>query len=306
MQAVIIKSTGKHSLALDMQGNEYQCTIRGVLRLKGYDNTNPLAVGDIVEIEIMNDSEAAIVSVSPRKNYIIRKSTNLSRTAHIVAANVDMAVLVVTLIHPQTHLQFVDRFLATAEAYSIPAVLLYNKVDLYDEERMEEVQFLKKLYESLGYPGFIVSAKSPETLTDFMAFIKDKTIALSGNSGVGKSSILKAIEPGLELKIAEISAHHEQGKHSTTFAEMHRVKQGGFIIDTPGLRAFGTFDMKKEEIASYFPEILKIGMNCKYQNCSHLSEPGCAVIEAVDKHEIMSWRYESYCSIYEGDQGKYR
>lgn len=283
-----------------------ECRIRGKLRTQGIRTTNPVAVGDVVDIEQLMDGHM-ISRIHPRRNYIIRKSTNLSKEAHIIASNIDNAVLVVTVNHPVTSTVFIDRFLATAEAYNIPAVLVFNKVDIYDEDDRDMLGGLMLIYGKIGYKCLAVSASTGENIDQVKALLKDKITVLSGMSGVGKSSLINCIESGLDLKTAVISDAHDSGKHTTTFAEMFPLKEGGYIIDTPGLRSFGMIDMKKEELSHFFPEIFAKSGACRFYNCTHTHEPGCAVIEAVQNDEISESRYVSYLSMMEEDvTGKYR
>lgn len=303
-KGIVIKSTGSwYSVQLD-SGYIAGCRIRGKFRMEGIRTTNPLAVGDVVEVEEGNDGYV-ITRIEKRRNYIIRKSTNLSKEAHIIASNVDLALLIVTVNHPVTSTVFIDRFLATAEAYNIPAALVFNKTDLYDVEDEEMLAGLMAIYQKIGYPCYPVSARTGENIEKVSTLLRDKVTVLSGLSGVGKSSLINRIEPGLDLKTATISEAHDSGKHTTTFAEMFPLKNGGFIIDTPGLRSFGIVDMEKEELSHFFPEIFARSEDCRFYNCTHTHEPGCAVIEAVEKDEISESRYMSYLSMME-ESGKYR
>ena len=305
MKGIVVKSTGSwYSVRMD-SGEVMECRIKGKFRMKGIKTTNPVAVGDVVEVEV-NPDGAVINRIEDRKNYIIRKSTNLSKEAHIIAANVDQAVLVVTVNHPVTSTVFIDRFLATAEAYNIPAVLVFNKIDLYGEEDRAMLGGLMAIYRKIGYPCYPVSAVTGENVDEVKVLLKDKVTLLSGMSGVGKSSLINRIEPGLGLKVAAISDAHDSGKHTTTFAEMFPLSEGGFIIDTPGLRSFGMIDMKKEELSHFFPEIFAKAEGCRFYNCSHTHEPGCAVMEAVENDEISESRYASYLSMMEESGEKYR
>lgn len=273
--------------------------------MKGIKTTNPVAVGDVVEIEA--GAEGGVISqIMDRKNYIIRKSTNLSKEAHIIAANVDQAMLVVTVNHPVTSTVFIDRFLASVEAYRIPAVLVFNKIDLYGEDDLLMLGALTQVYMQAGYECLHVSSLTGEGIEDVVAAMKDKITVFSGLSGVGKSSLVNRVEPGLDLKVAEISESHDTGKHTTTFAEMFPLSFGGYIVDTPGIRAFGLIHMEKNEISHYFPEIFKRATDCKYYNCTHIHEPGCAVLEAVENGEISESRYFSYVSMFEEGEEKYR
>lgn len=303
-KGIVIKSTGSWYWVRLEKGESVPCRIRGKFRLDGIRTTNPLAVGDVVTVEEGSDGYL-ITAIEKRRNYIIRKSTNLSKESHIIAANVDLALLIATVNHPVTSTVFIDRFLVTAEAYGIPAVLVFNKADLYDAEDRAMLGGLMAIYRKCGYPCYAVSAVTGEQVEDVRHLLKDKTTVLSGLSGVGKSSLINRIEPGLALKTADISELHDSGKHTTTFAEMFPLTGGGFIIDTPGLRSFGIIDLKKEEISHYFPEIFAKAGECRFYNCTHTHEPGCAVREAVETDEISESRYVSYLSMLE-ESGKYR
>lgn len=303
-EGVVVKSTGSwYSVRLE-SGELAECRIRGRFRIEGIRTTNPVAVGDVVKVE--QSSEGYVITgIEPRKNYIIRKSTNLSKESHIIASNVDQALLVVTVNHPVTSTVFIDRFLASAEAYNIPTVLAFNKVDLYDEEDCAMLGGLMAIYRKIGYTCYGVSAVTGENVEVIQKLLKDKITVLSGLSGVGKSSLVNRVEPGLDLKIASISDAHDSGKHTTTFAEMFPLSEGGYIVDTPGIRSFGTIDMKKEEISHFFPEIFAKSVECRFYNCTHIHEPGCAVMQAVEEDEISESRYASYLSMME-ESGKYR
>ena len=305
MKGIVVKSTGSwYSVRMD-SGEVMECRIKGKFRMKGIKTTNPVAVGDVVEVEV-NPDGAVINRIEDRKNYIIRKSTNLSKEAHIIAANVDQAVLVVTVNHPVTSTVFIDRFLASVEAYRIPVLLVFNKIDAYSEDDLMLLGALTRIYMQVGYECFHVSSLTGEGMEDVGAALKDKVTVFSGLSGVGKSSLINRVEPGLSLKIAEISDSHDTGKHTTTFAEMFPLSFGGSIIDTPGIRAFGLIHMEKAEISHYFPEIFKRAEDCRFYNCTHIHEPGCAVIQAVEDGEISESRYFSYVSMFEEGDEKYR
>lgn len=305
MRGTVVKSTGSwYSVRLE-SGEQVECRIKGKFRMKGIKTTNPVAVGDVVEIEA--GAEGGVISqIMDRKNYIIRKSTNLSKEAHIIAANVDQAMLVVTVNHPVTSTVFIDRFLASVEAYRISAILVFNKIDLYEEDDLLMLGALTQIYMQAGYECLHVSSLTGEGIEDVVAALKDKITVFSGLSGVGKSSLVNRVEPGLDLKVAEISESHDTGKHTTTFAEMFPLSFGGYIVDTPGIRAFGLIHMEKNEISHYFPEIFKRATGCKYYNCTHIHEPGCAVLEAVENGEISESRYFSYVSMFEEGEEKYR
>ena len=301
MKGTVIRNTGSSYVVRLADGNEVKCHVKGNFRIKGIRTINPVAVGDHVEIGAPGpDGVAFITDVLDRRNYIIRRASNLSKAAHIIAANVDCAVLVATLAHPTTSFTFIDRFLATAEAYNVPAVLVFNKIDLLcepeDEGLLEAVEYL---YRSIGYTCFGVSAATGEGIEALAEFLQGKTTLFSGNSGVGKTTLINALIPGLDLRTAEISVAHDTGMHTTTFSEMYDLPGGGEIIDTPGVRGFGVYDFKKENVSHYFPDIFRESAHCRFDNCSHTHEPGCAVCEAVEDHRISESRYNSYLSILE-------
>ncbi len=310
MTGQVVRNTGSHYMVESLtDGNEIPCKIKGNFRIKGIRTTNPVAVGDIVEVaEPGPDGTAFITGIHSRRNYIIRKASNLSKEAHIIAANIDCAMLVVTLAHPTTSTTFIDRFLATSKAYDIDAVLCVNKTDLLTEP--EDREYLKAfcyLYRSIGYKVLEISARTGEGLEELRKCLQGKTTLLSGNSGVGKSTLVNDLIPGLELRTAEISTVHDTGMHTTTFSELFHLPGGGSIIDTPGVRGFGTVDFDRNEVAHFFPEIFEIGHDCRFGNCTHTHEPGCAVLAALDDARIAQSRYNSYLSILEdADEGKYR
>ena len=309
MDGTVIRNTGSHYVVETDGGVEINCKIKGNFRIKGIRTTNPVAVGDHVTIgEQGPDGVAFITAISPRKNYIIRKASNLSKESHIIAANIDQALLVVTLIDPPTSTTFIDRFLATAEAYAVPAVIAINKIDLLtSDEDTELLEAVSYLYKSIGYKVMNLSAKTGEGLDELKEELRGKVTLFSGNSGVGKSSLINDLLPGLGLKTAEISAAHGTGMHTTTFSEMFHLPDGGSIIDTPGVRGFGTVDFERNEVAHYFPEIFEKSSECRFNNCTHTCEPGCAVCRAVEDSEIAASRYASYLSILEdAAEGKYR
>lgn len=307
-EGLVIKNTGSWYVVMDALGHEYNCKIKGSFRLKGIRTTNPVAVGDKVKITENSDGTAFITEIEQRRNYIIRRASNLSKESHIIAANIDTAMLIVTLAHPMTSTTFIDRFLATAEAYRVPAVIVINKVDLLiDEEDKQYLDAVTYLYQSIGYKVMHTSAQTGEGIDQIKELLQNRITLLSGNSGVGKSSIINAILPGLSLRTAAISDLHDTGMHTTTFSEMYPMDNGGWIIDTPGVKGFGTIDFDKHEVAHYFPEIFKISSDCRYGNCTHTHEPGCAVLSALERHLIAQSRYSSYLNILEDDASdKYR
>ncbi|KAB2868096.1 MAG: ribosome small subunit-dependent GTPase A, partial [Bacteroidales bacterium] len=295
---LVLKTTGSHYRVKIPNGDIVDCTIRGKLRLKGVKTTNPVTVGDIVQVELNDKNSGVITAVNDRKNYIIRKSTNLSRESHIIAANLDQAVLVVTIEFPETQLGFIDRYLVTAEAYSIPAVIVFNKVDILTDAGIDKLNQYISIYESIGYKCLIVSAQTGYNMNLFRELIQGKTSLISGNSGVGKSTLVNTVEPKLNLRTNNISSAHLTGKHTTTFSEIFELSFGGYIIDTPGIKGFGLIDIEKNELYHFFPEIFKLSSECKYYNCTHIHEPGCAVVEAAKNGEISPSRYLNYLSIY--------
>jgi ribosome biogenesis GTPase len=302
MQALIIKSTGSWYQVQLPDGERIDCRIKGIFRTKGITTTNPLAVGDIVDIEMEPDQDTGVITnLHPRKNYIIRKSINLSRQGQIIAANLDQALLVVTLASPRTSLGFIDRFLVTAEAYDIPAKLIFNKLDLFSDEGLEILADYKAIYEKVGYPCFEVSAIEKTNIGQVQELLKDKVTLFSGHSGVGKSTLINALLPELDLRTNQVSDWSDKGMHTTTFAEMFELPQGGFIIDTPGIRELGIIDIDKQELSHFFPEMRALMNQCRFNSCRHINEPGCAVLAAVESGEITLSRYESYLSIYNGN-----
>jgi ribosome biogenesis GTPase len=303
MQGLVIKSTGSWYQVHAEDGLNYDCRIKGKFRIKGIQTTNPIAVGDQVNFELEpNSGNGVIDKLHERRNYIIRKSINLSKQAQIIAANMDQAFLVVTLASPRTSLGFIDRFLATAEAYRIPAVLIFNKLDLFNEAGLEILEEYKAIYERIGYACYTVSALEGTNIDVIEGLLKDKTTLFSGHSGVGKSSLINALLPGQEIKTGEVSEASDKGQHTTTFAEMHTLPFGGYLIDTPGIRELGIFDIRPEELGHYFVEMRAMLNQCRFNNCRHVNEPGCAVIKAVEEGDIDVSRYESYLSIFHGNE----
>jgi len=299
MKGTVIKSTGsQYQVRLD-DGRQVVCRIRGNLRLQDFEATNPLAVGDHVMVELRDDDFSLVTEIVPRKNYIIRKSIKLSRQVQVLAANIDQALVIATPVLPKTSLGFIDRFLATAEAYTIPAGILFNKCDLYTEEIWSWIHELKELYTGIGYKVLVASSLQPEKVELLHAELKDKVTLFSGHSGVGKSSLINGLIPGLGLKTSVLSTMHAKGTHTTTFAEMHVLPGGGFIIDTPGIREFGIIDFNRAEVSHYFPEIFKVSKDCRFNNCLHFNEKDCAVKDAVEEGRIAMSRYMNYLSILE-------
>lgn len=307
MHGTVIKNTGFWYTVLTDDGREVDSKVKGNFRLKGIRSTNPVAVGDGVEICVNAEGQALITAIDDRRNYIVRRSTNLSKQSHIIAANVDQAFLVVTVAHPETATTFIDRFLASAEAYSVPVVLVFNKTDLLSDEERRYQELMVRLYETVGYECRQVSAATGEGTDDLRTLLGDRVTLLSGNSGVGKSTLLNLLIPGAGARVADISDAHDTGMHTTTFSEMMPLPGGGWIIDTPGIKGFGSFDMEPEEIGSFFKEIFKFSKDCRFNNCTHTHEPGCAVRKAVEDHYIAESRYRSYISMLQDkDENKYR
>jgi len=305
LKGIVTKSTGSWYTVMDEQGRRHECRLRGKFKMAGTKSTNPLAVGDKVELQTDPGQETAtITAISDRRNYIIRKATNLSKQTHIIAANMDQAMVIATLAEPRTSTGFIDRFLVTCEAYSIPAVIVFNKSDLYDEESQEYIEQLTRMYRDVGYQTLIVSATQRQNLEAFEAMLRGKTTLLAGHSGVGKSTLINAIEPSLNLKVQTISQAHLKGRHTTTFAEMFQLSGGGFIIDTPGIKEFGLVDFEPWDLSHYFPEMRALFNQCRFDNCTHHNEPGCKVKEALEKGQISILRYSNYLNMLLGGDRK--
>ena len=317
MKGLVVKNTGSWYTVKTDEGQLLDCKVKGNFRLKGIRSTNPVAVGDRVEVSLavpegdgpsVQGATGWITGIEDRRNYIIRKSINLSKQSHILAANVDLALLVVTVSHPQTNTTFIDRFLASAEAYRVPVVLVFNKTDLLDEDEAHYQQMFVTLYETVGYECRQISAETGEGVEALRPLLEGNITLLSGNSGVGKSTLINRLVPGANLRTADISDAHNTGMHTTTFSEMIPLgSPGSYLIDTPGIKGFGTFDMEREELTSYFKEIFHFSRDCKFSNCTHTHEPGCAVLKALEEHYIAESRYQSYLSMLDDkDEGKYR
>ena len=307
MKGLVVKNTGSWYTVRTDDGQLVESKIKGNFRLKGIRSTNPVAVGDRVELVPNQEGTAFITAIEDRRNYIIRKSQNLSKQSHIIAANVDQAFLIVTVNYPQTSTTFIDRFLASAEAYRVPVVLVFNKTDLLDEDERRYQQMMIALYENVGYQCVAISAGKGEGIDLLEPLLRDRITLLSGNSGVGKSTLINRLVPGVNLRTAQISDAHNTGQHTTTFSEMIALPAGGWLIDTPGIKGFGTFDMEPEELTSYFKEIFRFSRDCRFSNCTHTHEPGCAVLQALEDHYIAQSRYQSYLSMMDDKDGnKYR
>lgn len=307
MTGLVVKNTGSWYQVKTDNGELFECKMKGHFRLQEIRSTNPIAVGDLVDFEKNTDGTAMIHTIHDRWNYIVRRSSNLSKQSQILAANLDLVALIVTINYPETSTVFIDRFLATAEAYAVQACIVFNKMDRYSEEETKLLETLVSLYSSLDYPVFKISAKHSTNIDKLMVFLSKKTTLFSGNSGVGKSTLINAIAPHSLAKTGEISAYHNKGMHTTTFSEMFELLSGGHIIDTPGIKGFGTIDMEEAEVGHYFKEIFAVSKNCKFANCTHVHEPDCAVLVAVESHSISLSRYHSYLSVLKDcNEGKYR
>lgn len=307
MHGLIIKNTGSWYTVKTDDGRIVECKVKGNFRLKGIRSTSPVAVGDYVDIIMNAEGTALISAIDDRKNYIIRKASNLSKQSQIIAANLDQALLIITIKQPETSTTFIDRFLAGAEAYRVPVVLVFNKTDLLNDDEHRYQQQMVELYETIGYPCIEISAETGIGIDQLQTLLKQKVTLVSGNSGVGKSTLINAIIPHADQRTAEISNAHGTGMHTTTFSEMIELAEGGYLIDTPGIKGFGTFDIEPEELTSYFKEIFEFSKDCKFNNCTHTHEPGCAVLQAVENHYISASRYQSYLNMLEDkDDSKYR
>lgn len=307
MQGIVIRNTGSWYQVRTPERDLFDCKIKGNFRIKDIKSTNPIAVGDQVFFNVTKEGEGLISTIKDRKNYIVRKPSNLSKQLHIIAANVDQVLLIVTINYPETSTVFIDRFLATCEAYRVPAKLIVNKMDCYSAEELEYLEAFRRMYEQIGYDCFFVSATKQQGIEPVRELLNGKISLLSGNSGVGKSSLINVISPELSLRTGKISTTHNKGMHTTTFSEMFELGENSYVIDTPGIKGFGTIDFQREEVGHFFPEIFNTSKDCRFNNCIHIHEPGCAVLKAVEKHRISQSRYQSYLSIIEDcDAGKYR
>lgn len=306
LNGLVTKSTGSW-YSVRHENKVWQCKIRGKFRIKGIRSTNPIAVGDVVDFELVEGKETGFITkIHERKNHIVRKATNLSHRSHIIASNIDQAVLIVSLYNPVTYPEFIDRFLVSAEAFKIPVSIIFNKIDIYDKKTSEKLENLINIYTKIGYTCIKTSVIENINVDKVSQILKNKVNLIAGNSGVGKSTLVNKIDPELQLKIAQVSDYHGKGKHTTTFAEMFTLKMGGFVIDTPGIKSFGVLDIEKEELSHFFPEIFQLLPNCQYHNCTHTHEPNCAVKEGILTGKVSKSRYNSYISIFENDDSKYR
>ncbi|MBN1387980.1 MAG: ribosome small subunit-dependent GTPase A [Bacteroidales bacterium] len=306
-KGLVIKSTGSRYKVSDCEGNIIECVIKGKFRVKGIRTTSPVAVGDYVSFEMSGETGTGIITgIDERKNYIIRKASKLSKEAQIIAANIDQLILLATVTQPETHPEFIDRVLVTAEAYRIPAKIVFNKTDIYSADHHLTKDYLLSVYRKVGYDAYSVSLFNDDDIEILAELVKERVTLLAGNSGVGKSSLINKIEPSFNIKVEDISDYHRLGKHTTTFAEMYALSGGGYIIDTPGIKGFGLIDMDKEEIYHFFPEIFRASGKCRYYNCLHINEPGCEVKKQLDEGKIEEFRYRSYLKIFEDNNSKYR
>ena len=302
LEGKVIKSTGSWYIVRDEQGRLWECRLRGKMRLDGIVSTNPVAVGDNVSIEQEKGKDTAIItSIHTRNNLIVRKSVNLSKASHIIASNVDLAIVVATISNPRTSTGFIDRFMVTAEAYHIPVVLIFNKIDLYNEDEKADMQQLVDYYNSIGYTSFGVSALNGDNCDYLKELMTGNICLFAGHSGVGKSALVHALDPSLNVKIGAISDVHHKGKHTTTFAEMHHLEFGSWVVDTPGIKEFALYDLDNDTLAQRFPEMRQLMSQCRFTNCTHTHEPGCAVKNAVEQEKIAPWRYENYLKMMSGD-----
>jgi ribosome biogenesis GTPase len=305
-KGLVIKSTGSWYTVKKDDGTQSECKLKGRLRTEDIKSTNPVVVGDRVVLEVGMQGEWLICDIEPRSNYLIRKSTNLSKQSHIIAANVDRAFLVVTLRMPETPMEFIDRFLVSTEAYSIPVCIIFNKIDLYTTKERIQLKQIIDIYRTIGHQTIETSVADKKGIDVLKAMLQNKTSVIAGLSGVGKSSLIQSVDPGLRVKVGEMSAYHHSGKHTTTFAEMLELANGGYVIDTPGIRGFGLVHIEKQELYHFFPEIFKAASRCSFHNCLHINEPDCAVVRAVNRGEISAGRYHSYLNMMEDTQSKYR
>jgi ribosome biogenesis GTPase len=307
-RGLVIKSAGSRYKVSDEKGNITECFVKGKFRVKGFRTTNPLTVGDYVLYELSDDGSTGIISgIEERKNYIIRKASKLSSESQIIAANIDQLLLLASIIQPETHPEFIDRVLVTAEAYRVPAKIIFTKTDIYNSEHKTKLDYLLEVYKSIGYASYSVSLFNDSDVSMLAGLLKDRVSLLAGNSGVGKSTLINKLEPSLNIKVGNISEYHKMGRHTTTFAEMYTLSMGAYVIDTPGIKGFGIIDMDKEEIYHFFPEIFRASDRCRYYNCLHLNEPGCEVKKQLEEGKIEEFRYRSYLKIFYGDDSsKYR
>lgn len=306
-KGLVIKSTGSRYKVSDDKGNITECVIKGKFRVKGIRTTNPVVVGDYVFFELSGERGRGIITcIDERKNYIIRKASKLSKESQIIAANIDQLILLATITDPETHPEFIDRVLVTAEAYRIPVKLVFNKTDIYSDDHHTKKDYLLSVYRNIGYDSYSVSLFNDDDIDMLAGLIKGRVTLLAGNSGVGKSSLINKIDPSFNIKVEDISGYHRLGKHTTTFAEMYALSNGGYIIDTPGIKGFGLIDMDKEEVYHFFPEIFRVSGKCRYYNCLHINEPGCEVKKLLDEGKIEEFRYRSYLKIFEDNNSKYR
>lgn len=306
-KGLIIKSAGNRYKVSDEKGKITECFVKGKFRVQGFRTTNPLTVGDYVLYELSDDGSTGVISgIEERKNYIIRKASKLSKESQIIAANIDQLLLLASMREPETHPEFIDRVLVTAEAYSVPAKIVFTKTDIYTREHESKMNYLAEVYSRIGYPSYCVSLFNEKDVNMLATLLKDRVSLLTGNSGVGKSTLINKLEPSYNIKVGKISGYHKTGRHTTTFAEMYTLSMGGYIIDTPGIKGFGIIDMDKEEIYHFFPEIFRVSDKCRYYNCLHINEPGCEVKKQVEEGNIEEFRYRSYLKIYGDNNSKYR